>query len=118
MNKSIIAVLLSALVFPGAGHFYLNKVLHGTLIAGAAITALYFLLTKTVEHALQITDKIQSGEVALDVTTISELVSDSSTGADALLLNIALSVFIICWLIGVIDSYRVGRVQDKNNNNF
>ena len=117
MNKSSKAVLLSALVFPGTGHFYLKKTLHGFYIAGSAITALYFLITKSVESALRITDKIQSGEVPLDVATITELVSNSPTGADALLLNIATVVLIVCWLIGIVDSYRVGHAQDKKIKN-
>jgi hypothetical protein len=66
-----------------------------------------------LERALQITEKIQSGDVQLDVTAITELVSKQSIGTEAHLLNIATAAFIICWLIGIIDSYRVGCVQDK-----
>lgn len=117
MNKSSKAVLLSALVFPGTGHFYLKKTLHGFYLAGSAIIALYFQITKSVESAQQINDKIERSDVPLDVGTISELVSNSPTGADALLLKIATVILVVCWLIGIIDSYRVGRAQDKIINN-
>jgi len=66
-----------------------------------------------IERALQITAKIQSGQVPLDVAGITDLVSKQSTGTDALLENIATVIFILCWLIGIIDSFRVGRAQDK-----
>jgi TM2 domain-containing membrane protein YozV len=110
MNKSVKVALLSAFVFPGVGHFYLKKHLVGSLLAGAAFAAIYLVVSKALELAVQIADKIQSGEVQLDVAAITELLLRQPTGAEAQLLNVASSVFIICWLIGMIDSYRVGRV--------
>jgi hypothetical protein len=114
MNKPMKAALLSAFVFPGVGHFLLKKYIRGAVLAGTAFAGLYFLIAKTVETALQITEKIQSGEVQLDATTITELVSKQAMGTEAQLLNIAAAVLFISWLIGIVDSYRVGRAQDKN----
>lgn len=107
------AALLSAFVFPGVGHFLLRKYISGTVLAGTAFAGLYFLIAKTVETALQISEKIQSGEVQLDAATITELVSKPATATDAQLLNIAAAVLFVSWLIGIVDSYRVGRTQDK-----
>ncbi|MDD3814100.1 MAG: hypothetical protein PHZ02_05590 [Desulfocapsaceae bacterium] len=114
MKKSMKAALLSALVFPGLGHIYLKRYLPGVALVGASSAGIYYLTSKTVERALQIVDKVQSGDVPLDVTTISELVSKQSTGTEAQLLNIATTVICICWIIGIVDSYRIGRGQDKN----
>ena len=108
------AALLSAFVFPGAGHFFLKKHLTGTVLAGSAFISLYLVVSKTVERALQIFEKIQRGEVQPDIAAITELVTRQSTGTDAKLLNIASAVFIISLLVGIIDSYRVGRIQDKS----
>lgn len=110
------AALLSAFVFPGVGHIYLKRYLHGIFLSGVSLVGSYYLLSKTVERSLQIVEKIQSGDVQLDVTAITELVSKQAIGTDAQLLNIATAVIIICWIIGIIDSYRVGCVQDKTNN--
>ncbi len=115
MKRSTKAVLLSALVFPGVGHIFLRKYIPGVALVGASFAAIYYLMSKTVEKALQITEKIQSGDVQLDVEAITELISKQSTGTEAQLLNIATAAFIICWLIGIIDSYRVGCAQDKND---
>jgi len=112
MNRSMKAALLSAFVFPGVGHVYLKRYISGTLLAGTALIALYFAITAAVERALQIVDKIQSGEIQPDVAVITELVTKQATGADAKLINIATAVLIITWLIGIVDSYRVGRLQD------
>lgn len=114
MNKSTKAVLLSALVFPGTGHFFLKKYISGAVLVSAALGSLYYLITKTVEISLQITEKIQSGEVQLDVVGITELVSKQLSGAETQAYNIATAVLLISWLVGIIDSYRIGRVKNKD----
>ena len=113
MNQSIKAALLSAFVFPGVGHFFLKKHITGTVLAGSALASLALVISRTVERALQIFEKIQSGEVQPDVAAITELVTKQSSGTDANLLSIASAVLIIDFLIGIADSYRVGRAQDK-----
>ena len=113
MKKSTKAVLLSALVFPGVGHIFLKKYIPGVALVAASCAAIYYLIAKTVERVLQITEKIQSDDAELDVMAITELVSKQSLGTEAILLNVATIAFIICWLIGVFDSYRVGCFQDK-----
>ena len=113
MNKSVKAVLLSAFIFPGAGHFFLKKHLIGTVLSGTAFVALYVVVTNAVESALQITDKLQSGEVQLDIEAITELVSRQLTGTDAQSLNIAMVVLIGAWLTGIVDSYRIENAQNK-----
>ncbi|MCX5870761.1 MAG: hypothetical protein NTY00_09050 [Deltaproteobacteria bacterium] len=115
MKKSMKAALLSAFVFPGVGHIYLKRYMPGVVLVGASLAGCYYVISKTVERALQIVGKIQSSDVQLDVTAITELVSKQSTGTEAQLINIATTVIFICWIIGIIDSYRVGRGQDKNN---
>jgi len=113
MSKSIKSALLSALVFPGVGHFYLRKPVAGTVLAGAALASLYVVVSGTLERALQISDKIQRGEVGLDVTAITELVSRQPAGAETQLAGIAAVVFLVVWLLGIADAYRIGRGQDK-----
>ena len=113
MTTSIKAALLSALVIPGAGHFLLKRHLRGLVLTLATIASLYFLMSGVIERALQITDKIQRGEVQLDVAAITELISVQPTGSEIQIITIASAVFMIAWLIGIVDSYRVGRIQDK-----
>ena len=118
MKKSTKAVLLSALVFPGVGHIYLKKHISGTVLIGTAFAAIYFLVSITIEKALQITEKIQSGDIPLDIAAITESISKQSTGAEAQLVNLATATFIICWLIGIVDCYRQGRVREKTEEDF
>jgi len=115
VKKSSKAALLSALVFPGIGHLYLKSVMSGIALVATALAAITYVISKAIERALQISEKLQSGDVPLDIETITELVSQQSSGTDVLRLNIATTVFIVCWLIGIFDSYRVGNGQDKNS---
>ncbi len=112
MKKSTKAALLSAFVFPSAGHFFLKKHVTGAVLATATLASLYLLISETVDRVLQITDKIQHGEVQLNVAAITALVS-KQTGSEIQIINIASTVLMILWLIGIADSYRIGRRQDK-----
>ena len=110
------AVLLSACVFPGAGHFFLKKTGTGIALAATALISLYVVISSVVEMALQIADKIQRGEVQGDIVAIAELVTQQSVAADSQPVESATAILIVAWLIGIVDSYRVGRqsqVDDK-----
>ena len=106
--------LLSALVFPGMENFQLKKYMPGVVLAGSACAGLYFFTTKTLERTWQIVDEIQSGAAPLDSAEISALLLEQPTGAEAQLFNAATAVVIMVWLISIVDSYRIGRVQDKD----
>ena len=109
MNKAIKAALLSALVFPGSGHLLLKRYFSAVLFAATALTASYLLIAKTLENALQIVAKIQRGEIAPDITAITQSLTQQTTQNDLLLTNITTSILLITWVIAIIDSYRKGR---------
>ena len=104
------AALLSAFVLPGAGHFFLKRYLSGLILMMVSSGAAYFLISGTVERALQIAEDIQRGEVPLDVLAITELVSQQPVGAEAQSIDIAWAILIIVWLVGIVDSYRAGKL--------
>ncbi len=114
MRKSNKAALLSALVFPGAGPLYLKKHITGAVLVCAALAALYLIVADILEKALVIVEKIERGEVSPDVAVIAELLSRQPVGNESQLLDAALPVLVICWIIGIADSYRCGRALDKN----
>ncbi len=112
MKKSKKAVLLSALVFPGLGHLFLKRYGTGLLLIGIASAATYLLIVNTVERSLRIMDDIQNG-TQLNTADLASLVSHQSAGQTSQLLDMAPTILLICWIIGIVDSYRIGRVQDK-----
>jgi len=113
MKRSSKAALLSGLVFPGIGHMVLKQYLRGSVLMFFALVALSVVVTRIFQRALTIVDRINSGDIPVDTGAIAEMVSNSTSGADSLIENIAVIVLVACWLIGIIDSYRLGVAQEK-----
>ena len=109
MKKATKAALLSGLVFPGVGHLYLSQRLRGWVLLLGAVAAVAVLVNVAVERAQSIVDRILSGEIPLDEGRIAQAVTDSSQGPDSLLGQAALIGFLACWVVGIVDSYRMGR---------
>lgn len=112
MKKSIKASLFSAFIFPGAGHIYLKEYISGLLLISASSAGFGYLISNLLEKALQIANSIQLGHVRADTAAINQLLSNPSTGAESGLLSLATTIIAICWVIGIIDAYRIGRAQD------
>ena len=113
MKKANKAALLSALILPGAGHFFLKKYISGLLLAFSSVTAFSFLTVKLIERALLIAEELQAGRVQFDLATIFKLLLKLPDGPEANQLLIATAFLIISWLISIADSYRVGWIQEK-----
>jgi hypothetical protein len=111
MKKSMKAALWSALVFPGVGHFVLKRYARGLLLLVPTIVAFGFILTYVVQKASTLAEKIVSGTVPADAATIEALVSGSADGST--MTDIAGYVILACWVVGIVDSYRIGSTQDK-----
>ncbi len=113
MTRSIKAALLSGLVFPGLGHMVLKQYLRGSILMLAALIAFSTIVTVVTRRALTVIDSMNSGEIPVETAAISELVSNSISSADNSIVNFSLLALAACWLIGIIDSYRLGITQEK-----
>jgi len=111
MKRSTKAALLSGLVFPGVGHMFLKKYVRGSVLMLSALVAFSVIVNTVMQRAMAVVDQINRGDIPLDTGTIAELVSISADGADSLTGNVAVMVLGACWLIGIIDSYRLGIAQ-------
>ena len=113
MKTSTKATLLSALVFPGMGHFYLKHHIVGSFIVGISFIPMYVLVTNAIEQAQKIVDQIIRGESTADISTMTDLVANQTGSMETQSMNFALSALVIIWLVAIIDAYRRGRLQDK-----
>ena len=113
MRRSTKAALLSGLIFPGIGHLVLKQYLRGSVLMLSALIASAIIVTAVFQRALTIVDRINSGEIPVDTGAIAEMVSNSTNGADSSIESISMIVLGACWLIGIIDSYRLGIAQEK-----
>ena len=115
MRKSLKAALFSALLFPGSGHFLLRKYVRGALLAGISIICLYVLVSTALEIAQQISDEILSGQIQLDSARIVDEVTRRSADNSSLPASLSTYLLLACWLVGIVDSWRVGRSLDESN---
>ncbi len=109
MKNSIKSALLSAAVFPGAGHLYLKCYIRGISIMIAALAALVVLIQQMLERVADVINQIEIGTVT-DTQEIAELIASSPDES----LNNAAIVITVCWIYGIIDSFLVGKKQDSN----
>jgi len=115
MTKPTKAALLSGLIFPGIGHVFLKHYLRGAILMLPALVALSAIIKVAFQQAQAIVDRVVSGEVPLETVAISKLVAESPNDSDSLMSSISVFVFVACWLIGIIDSYRIGAALEKQN---
>ena len=107
MTKPLKVLLLSGLVFPGIGHLVLKYYLRGSVLIILTLLAFSAIVTVAVGRALSVVDSINSGAIPFDSGAITELVSSSISGTDNLLVNTSLFVVMACWVVGIIDVYRL-----------
>lgn len=114
MKTSTKAALLSAFIFPGAGHFYLKQRGVGNLILVTTIASLSYLCWHAYQRAQLISEQIFSGEIPLQLDAIYSAVTQAPVGNEAIWINLATAGFIVTWIIGIADAYRLGRRQDSD----
>jgi len=113
MTPALKATLISALVFPGGGHFHLKKYFAAALLAGISLVCLYLLVSTAVEAAQVISQKILSGEIPLDIVRIRAEIYRQTAASGSTTTEIATWLLVICWLVGMADSFRLGRKQEQ-----
>ncbi len=116
MSKALKAALLSALVFPGLGHFSLKKPLPGFLLSGTSLFCLYFLISAMLTIANDLTTQLQNGEIPFELIALSEQISNQLTANNGGLINFVSLILLILWLVAIADSFRLGRLQDQKDN--
>jgi len=113
MRKSTKAALVSALVFPGVGHLMLKRYLQGAILIIVSIVAMWLLVTGTVNRAMDVVDRIESGDVAMDSASIQAAVSDAGNGAGFTVEDASAYVLLIAWFVGIVDCIRLGRGTEE-----
>ncbi len=113
MKLSSKAALFSLLVFPGSGQFLQKRYLAGCLVAGTVIACLGLLVTRAVATANSISDKIQSGELPLDIERIRADISAQSAADGSSMVSIASWLLLACWLLSAADAWRFGRRAER-----
>lgn len=73
---------------------------------------LCFVTVSIFSLAKAISDKILIGEIAPDIIEITTAITKGLAETGLHELNLLTFVILSCWIIGVVDSYRIGRKED------
>ena len=112
MNKALKGAFLSGAVFPGLGQINLGHYKRGYALLLIALASLVVIVAKAVNQALAILEKIESGG-SIDLSAISNAASQALNTSDNRMFNFFLLLMFICWIIGTVDAYIIGKKKDS-----
>ncbi|MBW1769244.1 MAG: hypothetical protein JRJ65_19635 [Deltaproteobacteria bacterium] len=112
MNKSLKGAFWSGLIFPGLGQVVLKHYKRGAVIMLTVLVGMSVVVVKAVQQALAILENIESEGGAISMSAISNAVTQASSTSGSLTFNLVLLLVILCWIIGVVDAYRIGKKKD------
>jgi hypothetical protein len=112
MNHSVRGALLSGAVFPGLGQVVLKHYVRGIALMLVVSASLAVIVKIALKQALAILERIHWEGGTIDMITISNAATRASTSSDSRTFNFLLLLIVACWLIGVVDGYRIGRKKD------
>ena len=112
MKNSLKGALLSGLVFPGLGQVALKHYKRGVALMLTVLICVIAVVVKASQQAVAILERIRSEGGVIDMNTVSNAAAQASTTSASLIINSLLLLIMVCWIIGVVDAYRVGRKKD------
>ena len=112
MKNALKGALLSGLVFPGLGQVNLRHYKRGIALMLIVSVSLLVIVVRAVLQAFTILEKIELQGRAIDMSAILNATTQTSTTSDSLLYNFLLFLIILCWIIGIVDAYRIGKKKD------
>ena len=113
MKNRTKAILLSAIIFPGTGHWFLKRYITAVILFSVSSISIYFLFSIAIESARKISEQIMQGTIRPDLANIIAAVSKQSVTSDTPIFNAATMIVVICWIAGIADSYRTGNSLDQ-----
>jgi len=112
MKKNMKAALLSGLVYPGVGQLIYQAYWRACALAALFSIAAYYYVEEVVNKYQPLVDKVKSGEVALNSQALAIEISKNPIVLDAQLVSSLTYTLIVCWLVGIVDAYRLGIKKD------
>ncbi|GLS90138.1 hypothetical protein GCM10007916_12050 [Psychromonas marina] len=109
MNRSVKALLLSTLLYPGSGHFFLKRHLVGCMFAVLFSVPLLFLLDEIVTKTNQVITQIENGYIPLDIAAITDALTGILSDTEGQTLTLNVYVMSVVWVVSAIDAYRLGK---------
>jgi hypothetical protein len=112
MKNSMKGALLSGLVFPGLGQIALKHYWRGFALVLAVMAGLYIMIVTAVQQAYVILDTLEAEGGMPDSDTISQAAAQAATASDSPMITGVSVLILVCWIVGIIDAWRIGKQKD------
>jgi hypothetical protein len=106
MSRPVTAALISALVFPGAGHLYLKRKGRALLFIVPTLAAVAVFVGQAMEQASVLADQILSGALPADPAALAARLEQDGGSP---LATAAATVMVVCWVCAIADAYLLAR---------
>ena len=113
MTNAIKAALLSGLILPGLGQIALKHYIRGGVIIIAVLLSTTVFVVKAAERALAILEKIALEGGVISTDAILNATKQASANSGNSTLNLLFLLIGVCWIVGTVDAYIIGRKKDK-----
>jgi TM2 domain-containing membrane protein YozV len=111
MQSAVRAALLSAFVFPGAGHLYLRRPARACLFLLPTLVAAFWFVSELMARTSGLADQVLAGTLPLDPAAIAarlDAQGPASTASTACAV-----VLVVCWVASIVDSFVVARAAAR-----
>jgi hypothetical protein len=113
MKNSWKAALISAIIFPGLGQIWLKRYLRGLILITATVVFSAAIIMKGAQEVFNLLNRIEAEGGNVDMVAIMRsATAASAAGADTGMTMAAYAV-IVCWVVAVVDAFRLGRQKDR-----
>jgi len=93
------------------GHFFLKKYVAGFALVSVFSIPLFLVIGEIVNKTNQVIERIENGDIPLDIEAITEAISNLTSGSEAQELDVKIYVMIVVWIIAALDAYRLGKAK-------
>jgi len=111
LHRSVKALLLSALLYPGCGHFFLKKKKTGCLFVALFTLPLFIIMHDMITKINHIIARIENGELPFDLIAVTEAVNNIIVGTSSQFITYNIYTMLAIWMICVLDAYRLGNTN-------
>ena len=106
MGRSAVAALMSALIFPGAGQWFLGRWKRACLFAVPAAVAVFILIGSMLAAAEGVVSAAEARGAALDPFALAAQLEAQDMSGTA---KLCAGVLVACWLAAIADAWLCGR---------
>jgi ABC-type spermidine/putrescine transport system permease subunit I len=114
VKNAIKGALLSGLVFPGLGQFMFKRYLRGAVFLLVTLACVAVIVTTTVTEVMNDLSRIDPATLN-STQALQNLASQATQTSGGDSSGIALFVLGVCWVLGVIDAFLIGRNKDRQS---